>query len=176
MGKTLRQLHFEIQHIMDLSIQELETTPKEELKEFLKELKWNCRYVIAEKKRHTYSNNIQANAERRIIDIEMQMENISEVLNKEEITKDKDNIKKTSHPFVDDKTLSIFNNIMEKWDYDKDIKYAYIFNELMPENHPPSEYEKYIRENYNKLIVKFNYNNANSKKVKQRLREIIRSK
>lgn len=175
MRKTLNQLHSEIQPIMKLSIQELEMTSKEKLKKFLKDLKWNCKHVKAEKIRHTYSNNIQANAERRIIDIEMQMENISEVLEKKEITENRALIQKTSHPFVDDEMLSTFNYIIKNWDYDKDLKYAYIYNELKPNTPPCSKYEKYIRDNY-KQIIKFNYNNAISNKVIEDLKEIIRSK
>lgn len=172
MRKTLRQLHFEIQHIMDLSFQELEAVPKKELSSYLKELKWNCKYVMAEKKRHTYSSNIQSNAESRIIDIEKQIESISEILNNKKITK---NIQGTAHPFVNEEMFAIFNHIIENWDYDKDLKYAYIFNELMPESQTPGEYENYIRNNY-KQIIKFNYNNANSKKVKLHLRQIIASR
>ncbi len=103
---------------------------------------------------------------------------LSDVLNKvsEEETKiNKLNIQKTTHPFIDDEMLSTFNHILEKWNYDKDLKYAYIFNELMPEEYSHSEYEKYIRDNY-KQIIKFNYNNANSKTIIQNLRKIIKSK
>lgn len=85
------------------------------------------------------------------------------------------NIQKTTHPFIDDEMLGTFNYILEKWNYDKDLKYAYIFNELMPEEYSRSEYEKYIRDNY-KQIIKFNYNNANSKTIIQNLRQIIKSK
>ena len=84
MRKTLSQLHYEIEHIMNLSIQELETIKKKELSSHLKELKWNRKYIKAEKKRHIHSYNIQSNAERRIIDIKKQMEIISEILNRKE--------------------------------------------------------------------------------------------
>ncbi|MCG1035738.1 hypothetical protein [Polaribacter sargassicola] len=174
MRKTLRELHFEIEHIMNLSVQELNTSSKKELLEHLKELKWNCKYVEAEKKRHTYSYNIQSNAERRIIDIEKQMEIINEIINQEETVKNKEINSSMTHPFENDKMLELFNYIIRNWDYNKDLKYAYIFNELMPENQPPGKYENYIRKNH-KQIGKFNYNNANSKTVIDNLRQIINS-
>jgi hypothetical protein len=96
-------------------------------------------------------------------------------INKKENKENKDDIKKSIHPFVDNKMLELFNYIIEKWNYDKHLKYSYIFNEIMPENHPPGEYENYIRINYEQ-IGKFNYNNANSEKIIQNLRQIIKSK
>jgi hypothetical protein len=96
-------------------------------------------------------------------------------ISEEETIKNKDYLKKTTHPFIDNEMLVVFNHIMDKWDYEKDIKYAYIFNELLPEGHNPSNYEKWVRNNY-KQIIKFNYNNAISAKTIQSLRQIIKSK
>lgn len=175
MGKTLRQLHFEIQHIMELSTQEIEETSKEDLSSYLEELKWNCSYIIAEKPRYEYSNNIQSNIARRIVDIEKQTSIINRTLSNRETSKNKEISTLTPHPFSDDEMLNLFNHIIKNWSYDKDLKYSYIFNEIMPEDHPPGEYEKYIRTNY-KQIGKFNYNSTNSIKVKDELRQIIKSR
>lgn len=80
-----------------------------------------------------------------------------------------------NHPFEDDNMYELFKYIINNWEYDKDLKYAYIFNEIMPEGHQPKEYEKFIRNNF-KPIGKFNYNNAVSTNIITELRNLIKKK
>lgn len=77
------------------------------------------------------------------------------------------------HPFKDDKTNDLFNYIIEKWKYDKDIKFAYIYNNF--ESKPyKNDYERFIRKRFSFKGL-FNYNNAVGKKAIEYLEDLTSS-
>jgi len=84
---------------------------------------------------------------------------------------DKKNIK---HPFKDDNTFNLFNYIVNNWNYNPDIKWAYIYNFLNDPKINGNEYERYVRETQNFKGL-FNYNNANSQKVYDALDKLKKS-
>lgn len=83
-------------------------------------------------------------------------------------------VKEIQTPFTDPKTHELFNYIVDKWNYDKDLKYAYIFNYLVDTldfTIIETDYEKYIRTKYN--IGRVYYQNANSEKRIKQIEDII---
>lgn len=173
MRKTLSELHQEIQPIVDLTKKELQALSKDELLNYQKKLIRNSKRVNVEKIRYINNNNVQANATQRVLELEEKSELIDEILFEKATLKNKEKSEAIKHPFINDETLKLFNSILEKWNYNKDLKYAYIFNELFPENHHCGEYEFFVRKYY-KSIIKFNYNNAISDKIIEELKKIIK--
>ena len=138
---------------------------------YQKELIRNIKRVNVEKIRYIHKNNVQANAAQRVLELEEKSELIDEILFEKATLKNKEKSEAIKHPFINDETFKLFNSILEKWNYNSDIKYAYIFNELFTETHHCGEYEFFIRKYY-KSIIKFNYNNAISEKVIKQLKKI----
>jgi hypothetical protein len=77
----------------------------------------------------------------------------------------------TKHPFGNRKTLELFNYIADNWEYKPDIKWAYIYNFIDNPRIYKNEYERHVKETkYFKGL--FNYNNANSLRVHNALKEL----
>ena len=182
MGKTLRELHYEIQDIMELTEKKLKKKSSKQLLKYSKDLKLNKNTIDAEKLRYPNMNNIQANIQRRIVEIDFQIERIIDILNfrNSEITNTQNSSNKLAdndnpglnHPFKDEDTFGFFNFIVEKWDYKYDQKWADIWNELNDSEKYKTPYknayEEYIRKEYN-YYGKFQY----EKRKKESNRNLI---
>ena len=89
--------------------------------------------------------------------------------------KDNESIK---HPFKDDNTLDLFNYIVDNWDYDKQQKWADIWNELNLSDHYiapyQNEYKAYIIKRFN-YTGKFQFDKVKkaNNRHKEKLTELI---
>jgi hypothetical protein len=77
----------------------------------------------------------------------------------------------TKHPFETTKTLELFNYIAHNWEYKADIKWAYIYMFFDNPKIYKNIYERHIRKTKD-FEGLFNYNNANSPKVYDELKEL----
>lgn len=151
--------------ITDLSIKDLESTPKDELLNYLEILDEILVLIKLDIKKYK-THGLILLSEHRKLKVKKTRKQIKRILknNKEEI-------REIQHPFKDDETYQLFNYIVEKWDYQNDIKYAYIFNFL--EVNFKSDFERYVRKRFDFKGL-FNYSNANSIKNYNTL-EILKS-
>jgi len=77
-------------------------------------------------------------------------------------------------PFTDPKTHELFNYIVDNWVYNKDLRYAYIYNYLVDVlNYSiiQTDYEKFIRTKYN--VGRVYFENANSQKRIEQIKTIV---
>lgn len=141
--------------VTDRSIKDLESTPKDELLNYLDILDEALVFIKLNIKKYKSQALILLN-EHNKLKVKKTRKQIKRILknNKEEV-------QEIQHPFKDDETHQLFNYIVEKWDYQNDIKYAYIFNFL--DVNFKSDFERYVRKRFNFKGL-FKYNNATSQK------------
>lgn len=110
--------------IIDLSIKDLESTPKDDLLNYLEILDEALVFIKYNIIKHNNHALILLN-ENRKLKVKKTRKQIKRILknNKEEV-------REIQHPFKDDETYQLFNFIVEKWEYDKDQKWADIWNAL----------------------------------------------
>ena len=77
----------------------------------------------------------------------------------------------TKHPFETTETLELFNYIADNWEYKPDIKWAYIYMFFDNPKIYKNEYERHVKKTKD-FEGLFNYNNANSSRVYDALKEL----
>lgn len=167
----------DIEYIVKMEFKQLESKSITELADYKIELKDVFRRLKTDRQGFDKRKSFYKNAGNKMNDLMAQIDKIKKIIKdkkrQQKINKGTKQVK--SHPFIDDETLELFNYIVENWDYKYDLKFSYIFNELIPGGNPPGDYEKYVRTNV-KMVGKFNYNNALSKKIIDELKGLIKKK